>query len=67
MDSNNQSIILNTQLSLNEENDEISIKVKTIDSNEYLVNTNKDSSISNLKLKIEEVKIFFLLLLIISY
>ncbi len=66
MDSNNQSIILNTQLSLNEENDEISIKVKTIDSNEYLVNTNKDSSISNLKLKIEEVKIFFLLLLIIS-
>ena len=36
--------------------EEISIKVKTIDSNEYLVLTNKDSRILELKQKIEEVK-----------
>lgn len=57
MDSSNSNIGQTYELQLNEETDEISIKVKTIDSNEYLVNTNKDSSVSVLKQKIEEVKL----------
>ena len=58
MDPGNQHIAQNNDLQLNEVSDEINIKVKTIDSNEYLVNTNKESSISDLKLKIEQVKIY---------
>ena len=58
MDSGNQHIAQNNDLQLNEVSDEINIKVKTIDSNEYLVNTNKESSISDLKQKIEQVKIY---------
>jgi len=55
MESNNQNLAENSDLLLNENTEEISIKVKTIDSNEYLVYTNKESSISDLKLKIEQV------------
>lgn len=57
MDSNNQNFEENNNLLLSETEQEISIKVKTIDSNEYLVLTHKDSSISELKEKIQTVKI----------
>ena len=57
MDSSNRNSTQNIDLQLNENVEEISIKVKTIDSNEYLVNTNKDSSVSDLKQKIEQVSI----------
>ncbi len=57
MDSKNTNSAYNHELELNEELEKISIKVKTIDSNEYLVNTNKDSSISDLKQKIEQVSV----------
>lgn len=61
MDSSNRNNIAQiNELQLNEDPEEISIKVKTIDSNEYLVNTNKDSSISDLKQKIEQVRQNFL-------
>lgn len=59
MDSSNTNSAQINELPLNEDLEEISIKVKTIDSNEYLVNTNKDSSVSDLKQKIEQVSFNF--------
>ena len=47
-------IITNEKIE-DDEMEKISIKVKTIDSNEYIVNANKTSLISEVKKELEEV------------
>ena len=50
----NDKIITNEKIE-DDEMEKISIKVKTIDSNEYIVNANKTSLISEVKKELEEV------------
>lgn len=58
MESNNKEINLNEKIEKDEnENEKISIKVKTIDSNEYIVSANKTSLISEVKKELEEVNL----------
>ena len=54
----NDKIFTNEKIE-NNEMEKISIKVKTIDSNEYIVNANRASLISEVKKQLEEVIKFF--------
>jgi len=54
MESNDKKINTDEKIE-NNELEKISIKVKTIDSNEYIVNANKASLISDIKKELEEV------------
>jgi len=61
MESYDKNIISKEEIEI-QDKEEISIKVKTIDSNEYIVNTNKTSLISEVKKELEEViKIIFII------
>ena len=61
MESHDKNIISKEEIEI-QDKEEISIKVKTIDSNEYIVNTNKTSLISEVKKELEEViKIIFII------
>ena len=55
MESNDKKINTDEKIE-NNELEKISIKVKTIDSNEYIVNANKASLISDIKKELEEQK-----------
>jgi hypothetical protein len=54
MESNNNNINSNSKID-NDEIEKISIKVKTIDSNEYIVSAFRSSLITDVKKEIEEV------------
>ena len=61
MESHDKNIISKEEIEI-QDKEEISIKVKTIDSNEYIVKTNRTSLISEVKKELEEViRIIFLI------
>lgn len=63
MDDNFFNNISNSLNTLGDTILDIQVKIKTIDSNEFLIQLNKESKIEELKRRIENVKYIFLIII----